>query len=148
MKLKERIKKWLFYDEMKKLVSLEEAYESLYVTYEEVKSWYHAADRMYTLSHEAKVNCEASQKELVECKKLLNQICDVGVDVGFTNEEHSWAVVCVAGKPEYVKFIPLNNKDARSVINFLKQFQYSRYVIDSPFAFKRMLKDMIVKAEF
>ena len=55
--------------------------------------WIKTADRMYSLSAEAKRNCEDSQRELDECRKLLNQICDVGVDVGFRGEEHSWAVV-------------------------------------------------------
>lgn len=133
MKLKEKIKRWLFADEIKRIESLEDIYKKC-------DDWFNAADRMYSLSSDAKKSCDESQKELVECRKLLNQICDVGVDVGFRGEEHSWAVVCVAGRPEYVKFIHLNRGDAQQVMNFLKQFQYSNHVIDSPLAFRNMIK--------
>ncbi len=138
MKLKDKIRKWLFTDEIARLTFLEEKYR-------EFNDWIKTADRMYSLSAEAKRNCEDSQRELDECRKLLNQICDVGVDVGFRGEEHSWAVVCIAGRPEYVKFIPLNRGDARQVMDFLKRFRYSKHVIDSPIAFKSMLgKEMFL----
>lgn len=138
MKLKDKIKKWLFADEIDRLAFLEEKYK-------EFNNWIKTADRMYSLSAEAKKNCENSQRELEECRKLLNQICDVGVDVGFRGEEHSWAVVCISGRPEYVKFVPFNSGDARQVIDFLKRFQYSKHVIDSPIAFRSMLgKEMFL----
>lgn len=89
-----------------------------------------------------------SQKELESCKKLMNEICDVGVDVGYHDTEHSWAVVCIHGKIEYVKFVPLTHKDAKSLLDFLKNFQYSKYVVDSPLGFKDMLRDRIVKNPF
>lgn len=132
MKFKDKIKRWLFADEIKRIESLEDMHKKL-------DEWFNAADRMYSLSIEAKKNCEDSKRELEECRKLLNQICDVGVDVGIRREEHSWAVVCIAGKSEYVKFIPLNCGDARQVIDFLKRFQYSKRVIDSPIAFRSIL---------
>lgn len=139
MNLKDIIKKWLFSEEINRIGLLEEKYK-------ESAQWMNAANRMYSLSAEAKKDCEDSQKELEECRKLLNQICDVGVDVGFRGEEHSWAVVCIAGRPEYVKFIPLNRGDARQVMDFLKRFQYSRHVIDSPIAFRNMLgKEMFLE---
>lgn len=139
MKLKDKIKKWLFADEMNRLTFLEERYKKF-------NNWIETADKMYSLSAEAKKNYEDSQRELEECRKLLNQICDVGVDVGFRGEEHSWAVVCVAGRPEYVKFIPLNRGDERQVMDFLKRFQYSKNVIDSPIAFRNMLgKEMFLE---
>lgn len=138
MKLKDKIKKWLFADEIDRLTCLEEKYK-------EFNNWMKTADRMNSLSAEAKKNCENSQRELEECRKLLNQICDVGVDVGFRGEEHSWAVVCIAGRPEYVKFIPLKRGDARQVIDFLKRFQYSKNIIDSPIAFRSILgKEMFL----
>lgn len=52
-------------------------------------------------------------------KKMYNQITDVAVDVGlFHDSEYSWAVVCIEGRPEYVKFIPLSGADARTVMDF------------------------------
>lgn len=132
MRFKNKIKRWLFAEEIERIESL----EGIHGKFDE---WFNAADRMYSLSNEAKRNCEESKKELMECRKLLNQICDVGVDVGFMGEEHSWAVICIAGKPEYVKFMPLNRGDAQQVMDFLKHFQYSKRVIDSPLAFKSLL---------
>lgn len=123
---------------MDRITSLEERYKKF-------NNWIKTADRMYSLSAEAKKNCEDSQRELEECRKLINQICDIGVDVGIRGEEHSWAVVCIAGRAEYVKFIALNRGDARQVMDFLKRFQYSKHVIDSPIAFKNMLgKEMFL----
>lgn len=145
MKLKEKIKKWLFADDVKKINTLEDKVKSLEVVHKKFDDWFNAADRMYNLSHEAKTNCENAQNELVECRKLLNQICDVGVDVGFRDEDHSWAVICIEGHPEYVKFLPLNHGDARDVLRFLKQFEYSRQVIDSPIAFKGILKNRFLE---
>jgi len=66
---------------------------------------------------------------------------DIGADIEFYSEDHSWAVVCIAGKPEYVKFISLSKNDSRSVIDFLKRFQYSKHIVDSPIGFRRMLND-------
>lgn len=84
--------------------------------------------------------CEESLENNREMQKMFNEITDVAVDVNF-KEEHSWAVVCIAGRPEYVKFIPLNNSDARTVIDFLKHFQYSKRIVDSPLGFRHMLND-------
>lgn len=138
MNLKDIFKKWLFSEEINRIGLLEEKYN-------ESAQWMNTADRMYSLSANAKADYEKAHQELEECRKLLNQICDVGVDIGFRGEEHSWAVVCIAGKPEYVKFIPLNHGDARQVMDFLKRFQYSRHVIDSPIAFRSILgKEMFL----
>lgn len=137
MKIKDKIKKWLFSDEIRRIEDLEDIHKKF-------DKWFSAADRIYILSAEAKKSCEDSQRELKECRKLLNQICDTGVDVG-RDEKHSWAVVCVAGRSEYVKFIPLNRRDAQQVIDFLKQFQHSNNVVDSPIAFTYMLgREMFV----
>lgn len=90
--------------------------------------------------NEAARQCQISTKQNEEMKKMYNQITDVAVDVGFHDLEHSWAVVCVEGRPEYVKFIPLSRADARTVINFLRQFQYSQLIVDSPLRFKDELQ--------
>ena len=90
--------------------------------------------------NEAASQCQISTKQNEEMKKMYNQITDVAVDVGFHDLEHSWAVVCVEGRPEYVKFIPLSGADARTVMNFLRQFQYSQPIVDSPLRFKDKLQ--------
>ena len=90
--------------------------------------------------NEAARQCQISIQQNEEMKKMYNQITDVAVDVGFHDSERSWAVVCVEGRPEYVKFIPLSGADARTVMNFLRQFQYSRLIVDSPLRFKDELQ--------
>lgn len=90
--------------------------------------------------NEAARQCQISIQQNKEMKKMYNQLTDVAVDVGFHDSEHSWAVVCIAGRPEYVKFIPLSRADARTVINFLRQFQYSQLIVDSPLRFKDALQ--------
>ena len=123
MKIKEKLKKWLFANEIQQIKSMEKSIEDIVCRFEMTS-----------------VQLNNTKKELDECRKLLAQFCDIGVDVGFY-EDHSWAVICVAGKPEYVKFLPLNSGDTREIINFLKRFQGSRQIIDSPFAFRRMIDD-------
>lgn len=90
--------------------------------------------------NEAALQCQISIQQNEEMKKMYNQITDVAVDVGFHDLEHSWAVVCVEGRPEYVKFIPLSGADARTVMNFLRQFQYSQPIVDTPLRFKDELQ--------
>ena len=83
-----------------------------------------------------------------DCHKLINSMIDVGTDVGFCSDDHSWAVVCIKGHPEYVSFIPLSHKDARDVLDFLKRFRYSGRVVDSPFAFRNMVDHCIMENPF
>ena len=90
--------------------------------------------------NEAARQCQISIQQNKEMKKMYNQLTDVAVDVRFHDSEHSWAVVCIAGRPEYVKFIPLSGADARTVMNFLRQFQYSQLIVDSPLRFKDELQ--------
>ena len=127
MRLKDKIKELLFKEEIQRINKMEQS-----LTYEE--------NRMRC----AAIQLNNAEKEIEECRRLLTQFIDIGVDVGFHTEEHSWAVICIAGHPEYVKFLPLTHRDARSVLDFLKQFQYSRQVIDSPIAFKSMVKDRLL----
>lgn len=122
--LKEKLKEWLFASEIQRINSLEKSID----------------DAVYRFRM-ASVQLDNAENELNECRRLLTQFCDVGVDVGFYTSEHSWAVICVAGRPEYVKFLPLNGENTREVINFLKRFQDSHRIIDSPIAFRRMIDD-------
>lgn len=135
MKLKEKLKNWLFADEIKKINSIERTIE------DSVHRFRMASVQL----GDAENQLHSAEKEIEECRRLITQLVDVGVDVGFHTEEHSWAVICIAGHPEYVKFLPLTHRDARGVLDFLKQFQYSRQVIDSPIAFKSMLKDRFLE---
>lgn len=129
-KLKEKIRKWLL--------------EILQPDIDALKNEINESNtilRFATSScDEAARQCQISIQQSEDMKKMYNQITDVAVDVGFHDLEHSWAVVCIAGRPEYVKFIPLSGADARTVMNFLRQFQYSHHIVDSPLRFKDVLQ--------
>lgn len=129
-KLKEKIRKWLLEILQPDIDALKNEIDGSNATLKIAQSNCNDATRQLKIS--------TQQNE--EMKKMYNQITDVAVDVGFTNEEHSWAVVCIAGRLEYVKFIPLSGADARTVMNFLRQFQYSRLIVDSPLRFKDELQ--------
>lgn len=137
MKFKDKIKNWLFKDEIKRIQMLETSYK------DQIDWCKERADDIYRASERARLSYEQSQRELEECRKFLNQVCDIGVDIN-PRREDSWGVICVAGRPKYVKFLPLNHSDAQQVLNFLKQFQYSNSVVDSPLLFKRMLDNYFI----
>lgn len=82
-----------------------------------------------------------------DCHQLMNSMMDVGTDIHL-HSDHSWAVVCIKGHPEYVSFMPLSHRDAHEVLEVLKRFQYSNRVIDSPFGFKNMINDHIMENPF
>ena len=131
-RLKEKIKQWLIKEVLK-----EEIQKLNEVLKEEIQKLNQAQD----CYNRASCLCEESLENNREMQKMFNGITDVAVDVNIGKDEHSWAVVCIAGKPEYVKFIPLSRNDARSVSDFLKRFQYSKHIVDSPIGFRHMLND-------
>ena len=134
-KLRNKLKKWLFADEIQRINHIERTID------DSVHRFRMASVQL----GDAENQLHNAEKEVEECRRLITQLVDIGVDVGFHSEDHSWAVICIEGKQEYVKFLPLETKDARDVLRFLKQFEYSRQVIDSPIAFKGMLKDRFLE---
>ena len=82
-----------------------------------------------------------------DCHQLMNSMMDVGTDIHL-HSDHSWAVVCIKGHPEYVSFMPLSHRDAHEVLELLKRFRYSNRVIDSPFAFRDMVDHCIMENPF
>ena len=133
-KLKEKIRKWL-----------------LEILQPDIDALKNEINESNTTLRFATNNCNDATRQLKistqqneEMKRMYNQITDVAVDVDFHDSEHSWAVICIAGKPEYVKFIPLSGADARTVIDFLKRFSYSPRIVDSPVCFKRYLQEYFI----
>ena len=137
-KIREKLKQWLFAEELSKFETAEQNYKEAEDLYSRSAGYLNAAKDEYTWS----------LKMVDDCHKLINSMMDVGTDVGFYSDDHSWAVVCIKGHPEYVKFIPLSNKDARGVLDFLKHFKYSDRVVDSPFAFRDMVDYCIMENPF
>ena len=62
----------------------------------------------------------------------IENVVHIGTDVRQYDGSHSWAVVCIEGKMNIVKFVDLNGKYARDILNFLKQFEGGRHCIDTP----------------
>lgn len=69
--------------------------------------------------------------------QFLNSLVKVGVDIHL--REDSWDVVCLAGKPEYVKFFNLPVCDIRSIREFLRQFENRNVHADTPPFLRKML---------
>jgi hypothetical protein len=64
----------------------------------------------------------------------VENVVHIGTDVYRQPDQgHSWAVVCVEGKMNIVKFVDLDRKDGRYILDFLKQFEAGRHCVDAPF---------------
>ena len=126
MKLKEKFKNWFFKEELNDIKETKEKYDELLKSVERARDMH---DRSYAL--------------LSDCHKLMNSICDVGTDIGFKSKDHSWAVICVHGKMDYVKFVDMHQSDIRTIASFLKTFEYSNRVTDSPLS-NAAIEDMII----
>jgi hypothetical protein len=137
-KIRDKLKQWLFAEELSKFETAEQNYKEAENLYSRSAGYLNTAKEEYTWS----------LKMVDDCHKLINSMMDVGTDVGFYSDDHSWAVVCIKGHPEYVKFIPLSHKDARGVLDFLKRFRYSDRVVDSPFGFRDMVDHCIMENPF
>lgn len=134
MKLKEKFKNWLFKEEINDIKEIKKTYdehlrriEQAYITIRDAADLH---DKSHTL--------------LEDCRKFMNSICDVGTDIGYKSVDHSWAVICVHGKRDYVKFVDMNQSDIITISKFLKNFEYSNRVTDSPLH-KRYIEDMFVR---
>lgn len=138
-KLRVKLRKWLFQEEIKDIEHIKDGINSAIARYERSNNALIIAKNKY----------EDSSQSMNQFRNFLESILDVGVDVCYFPQEYSWAVVCIKGKPEYVKFIPFHqHRDAKEVLDFLKQFQYSNKVVDSPIEFKRMLECRIIQNPF
>ena len=136
MRLKDNFKNWLFKEELNDIKETKEKYDELQKSVKRAVALTNEACNMHNKSHIL----------LEDCRKFMSSICDVGTDIGYRSVDHSWAVICVHGKMDYVKFVDMKQSDIRSIVNFLKNFEYSNRVTDSPLN-KRMIEDMIVRWE-
>jgi hypothetical protein len=65
----------------------------------------------------------------------IENVVHIGTDVKETskyNNERSWAVICVEGKLNLVKFVSLDVRSIRELLQYLKQYEAGRHCIDSP----------------
>lgn len=63
----------------------------------------------------------------------IKSVVSIGADViPNRGNERSWAVICIEGNYNVVKFVDFHGADYRYIMDFLKQFEGSRMVIDAP----------------
>lgn len=98
-------------------------------------------NRLESLIKMEKNSRESIDKVLKETNKTvctlgetIRNIVSVGADVvpNDMGRDRSWAVVCIEGKYNIVKFIDLYGEDHRRIIDFLRQYEGSRIVVDAP----------------
>ena len=73
----------------------------------------------------------------------IQNVVHIGTDVRYQEYGHSWAVVCVEGNINIVKFVDLDRKDAREILDFLKHFEAGKHCVDS--SYKQMFLDGLFK---
>jgi hypothetical protein len=124
-KLKNKLKQWLFAEEIK----------NINYCLGHMEYWDKQQSRAVDYLTEA-INSYKDSKILAQnAHTMVSRLIDIGVDVHY-KEPHSWAVICIQGKPEYIKFINLgrDNKTAKEIMMWLRQFEGSNIIIDSPFS--------------
>ena len=136
-KIRDKLRLWLLEDDLFQVEAAKKSYNDAVEKCE-------YANRQLA---DAAITYKNSHKLVDDCHQLVNSMMDVGTDIHL-HSDHSWAVVCIKGHPEYVSFMPLSSGDARDVISFLQRFKYSDRVIDSPLGFKNMINDHIMDNPF
>ena len=76
--------------------------------------------------------------------KQFDKLVKVGIDWHYRDE--SWAVICIAGSPEYVQFARLKSNEARELLHMLQGMKAREwaYTIDVPMSFRKALLDELV----
>lgn len=148
MKLKEKLKNWLFKEELDDIREIKNRLNAAEIDIHTIQSTYDKClQRMnqgYIKIRDAADLHDKSHTLLEDCHKFMNSICDVGTDVGLYSPDHSWAVICVHGKMDYVKFVDMSQRDIMEIAYFLKRFEYSNRVTDSPLS-KLIIEDAILR---
>lgn len=85
------------------------------------------------------INIDLKNQKIIEQNNFLIKQFNISANINHF-ENHSWAIISIQGKPEYVKFVNLSNQDMRSIHNFLKQFERTNTIIDSPIPFLKYFK--------
>lgn len=134
--LKNKLKKWLFKEELSWINETDKKLEQLQQKINQYDKLLKRIAEKEQQLNEANKKLEEAFKITEDAKRIVNSIVDVGVDVEPYEHSGSWAVLCVDGKPNYMKFVRLDRKDTRELISFLKRFEYSpKRTIDSPYGF-------------
>ena len=111
-KIRDKLRLWLLEDDLFQVEAAKKSYNDAVEKCE-------YANRQLA---DAAITHKNSHELVDDCHQLVNSMMDVGTDIHL-HSDHSWAVVCIKGHPEYVSFMPLSSGDARDVIRFLQQFK-------------------------
>ena len=114
--IKALIKNWLFKEEIEKLNNI-----------------FQKQQKLENAIVEARENYNRAYNSLTDTKEVLARCLDVGVDYNARYGD-SWAVISIKGKPDTVRFIVLESQTAREMHEFLKRFEQSNVIFDSPFS--------------
>ena len=103
-KIRDKLRHWLLEDDLFQVEAAKKSYKDAIEKCKDAEERYRYANIQLS---DATVTYKNSYKLIDDCHKMMNSMIDVGTDIGFYSDDHSWAVVCIKGHPEYVKFIPL-----------------------------------------
>ncbi|MBD5589250.1 hypothetical protein [Clostridium botulinum] len=129
-KIKVKIIKWLELDIFK------EEYKQYINKNEEDK---------FRLKNSINNNYNEHSEQIDALNRTLKSVVSIGTDVtrNNCNTDRSWAVVCIESKrANIVKFVDLYGQDYIRILDFLKQYECSRRVIDAPC--KQLFEDSFV----
>lgn len=73
------------------------------------------------------------QQSVNTLHNTVENVVSIGTDVDYYAGGRSWAVICIEGKMDIVKFVDLSRRDALGVLQFLKQFEAGKHCIDTPY---------------
>ena len=133
LKLKDKIKNslmdWLGVTDLdKSIVKINKNLDDSY------KSNRNLIDNFISETTVNKKNISYNKNSIDRLHKTIESVVHIGTDVDMgLNQNHSWAVICVEGNMNLVKFIDLNGKNIREISSFLKQFEAGRHCIDAPY---------------
>lgn len=78
-----------------------------------------------------------TSKAMSDVYQTVESVVSIGADIQpDMNHDRSWAVVCVEGKMNIVKSLPLDYNNARDMLRYLNSFPTSKSVYDTPPYFK------------
>ncbi len=90
---------------------------------------------MYSLNNSTRIASEQDISHFQESVNVLHNTVENVVSIGTDVQPYgrSWAVICIEGKINIVKFVDLGRKEAMDIHDFLKHFEAGRHCIDSPY---------------
>lgn len=126
-----KLKKW-FRKKLIKFIQQEEMEHTLYQYINgSIKT---VRDDLRIKSNDLYSKVKDNREDIDILHNTINNVVSVGADIyhNVNDRERSWAVICIEGNYNLVKFIDLHGTDYRRIVDFLKQYEGSRMVVDAP----------------